>query len=181
MSFCSKNDCTKDHSQMALRWGFASSGRIAHDFINAIGTLKIGEHDVVAVADPFVNLAEELAKRFRVPKFYDNFLQLAQDPDVEIVHVGALNNKHYEVAILMLQHGKHVLVEKPMCMNAKQVQHLIALAKQKSVFLMEGLWPRFLPCYELLRQKLKNQTVGDVKSIDIEFGNSAMNENERVM
>ncbi len=166
---------------MALRWGFASSGRIAHDFINALGTLKKGDHEVVAVADPYGNMAEDLSKRFRVPKFYTNFLQLAQDPSVEIVHVGSLNPMHFEIAMMMLEHGKHVLVEKPMCTNAKQVQKLIALAKQKNVFLMEGLWPRFLPCYDLLRQKLKDKVIGDIKAIEIEFGNSEMNRNERIM
>lgn len=166
---------------MALRWGFASSSRIAHDFINALKTLKEDEHQVVAVADPLIKFAEDLAKQFNVPKFYDNFLDLAKDPNVEIVHVGALNTKHFEVAKIMLEHGKHVLVEKPMCMNAKQVQKLITLAKQKNVFLMEGMWARFLPNYQYVRQQLKDGAIGDVQSIEVEFGNSAMAGNERVM
>lgn len=149
---------------MALRWGFASSGRIAHDFINALGTLKEGEHKVVAVSI-----------------FYDNFLELAQDPNVEIVHVGALNPKHFAVAQLMLEHGKHVLVEKPMCTNARQVQKLISLAKQKNVFLMEGVWARFLPSYQYIRQQLKNGTIGDIQSIEVEFGNSAMGGFDRIV
>jgi len=166
---------------MALRWGFASSGRIAHDFINALGTLKEGEHKVVAVADPMVKFAEDLAKQFNVSIFYDNFLELAQDPNVEIVHVGALNPKHFAVAQLMLEHGKHVLVEKPMCTNARQVQKLISLAKQKNVFLMEGVWARFLPSYQYIRQQLKNGTIGDIQSIEVEFGNSAMGGFDRIV
>ncbi|XP_037041681.1 trans-1,2-dihydrobenzene-1,2-diol dehydrogenase-like [Bradysia coprophila] len=166
---------------MALRWGFASSSRIAHDFINAIGTLNDGEHEIVAVADPIIKFAEDLAKQFDVPKFCDNFLELAQDSNVEIVHVGALNTKHFEIAKLMLEHGKHVLVEKPMCMNAKQVQKLISLAKQKNVFLMEGVWARFLPNYHYVRQQLKNGIIGDIQSIEIEFGNSAMAGYDRIV
>lgn len=166
---------------MALKWGFASSSRIAHDFINAIGTLKKDEHQVVAVADPIVKFAEDLAKQFNVPKFYDNFLDLAKDPNVEIVHIGALNTKHFEVAQLMLEHGKNVLVEKPMCMNAKQVQKLISLAKQNNVFLMEAVCSRFLPSYQYIQQQLKDETIGDIQSVEIEFGNSAITEYERVV
>ncbi|KAG4070352.1 hypothetical protein HA402_006494 [Bradysia odoriphaga] len=108
-------------------------------------------------------------------------MELAQDSNVEIVHVGALNTKHFEIAKLMLEHGKHVLVEKPMCMNAKQVQKLISLAKQKNVFLMEGVWARFLPNYHYVRQQLKNGLIGDVQSIEIEFGNSAMAGYDRIV
>lgn len=165
---------------MALRWGFASSSRIAHDFINAITTLNKGDHEVVAVADPLINFAEDLAKRFGVPKFYGSFLELAQDPNVEIVHVGALNPKHYEVAKMMLEHSKHVMVEKPMCTNAKQVQALITLAKQKNVFLMEGVWPRFLPSYDFIRKQIQDGKLGDILSVDVEFGNKAMSGFERI-
>lgn len=88
---------------MALKWGFACAGKIAHDYLNAMGTLNKGDHEVVAICDPMVHQAEDLAKLYGIPKYYSTFLELAQDPDVEVVHVAALNPKHFEVAMLMLQ------------------------------------------------------------------------------
>lgn len=124
---------------MALKWGFACAGKITQDYINAMQTLEKGHHEVVAVAEPmFMQQAEDLARKFNIPKCYKTFLELAQDPDVEIVHVGSLHPWHLEISILMLNHGKHVLCQKPMCMNEKQARQLIDYARQKKLFLTEG-------------------------------------------
>lgn len=72
---------------MALKWGMASAGKISHDFVTALGTLNESDHQVVAVTDPFCS-PKEFADRFTIPKAYNSYLELAQDPDVEVVHVG---------------------------------------------------------------------------------------------
>lgn len=124
---------------MALKWGFACAGKITQDYLNAMQTLEPGHHEVVAIAEPmFIHQAKDFARKFNIPKCYSTFLELAQDPDVEIVHVGALNPMHLEVSLLMLQHGKHVLCQKPLCMNEKQARQLIEFARQKNLFLVEG-------------------------------------------
>lgn len=164
---------------MALKWGIACAGRISHDFIKAIGTLNKEDHEVVAVADPYENFAENLAKKLNIPNAYRTFLELAQDPNVEIVQVGSLNPQHYEIARLMLTHGKHVLVQKPLCMNEKQVRKLVELAKEKNVFLAEGMWSRMLPSYQYIRKQIKSGKLGEIVSVDIEFGNNVMGGLER--
>lgn len=165
---------------MALKWGFAAAGRIANDYIKAMGTLDKNDHQIVAVADPIISLAEDTAKRFDIPKAYGSFLELAQDPNVEVVHVGSLNPHHFEIALLMLQHGKHVLVQKPMCMNEKQVRKLIAVAKEKNLFLTEGMWSRMLPSYQYIRKQIQDGKLGEILSVDFEFGNNEMGGMERV-
>lgn len=136
-----ESDCNYYYNalKMALKWGFACAGKITQDYINAMQTLENGHHEVVAVAEPmFVHQAKDVARKFNIPKCYSTFLELAQDPDVEIVHVGSLHPWHLEVSLLMLQHGKHVLCQKPMCMNEKQARQLIDYARQKKLFLAEG-------------------------------------------
>lgn len=123
---------------MALKWGIAAAGLICHDFVNAIGTLDKDDHQVVAVAARDVDRAQEFAERFDISKAYGSYLELALDCDVEIVYIGVLIPQHLEVAMLMLDHGKHVLCEKPMCLNEKQVRILTSYAKRKGLFLMEG-------------------------------------------
>lgn len=159
---------------MALKWGIVSAGKVAHDFINALGTLQEGTHEVVAVAARDLIRAKDVAKRFNVQKAYGTYLELAQDPNIEVVHIGVLNRQHYEVTHMMLSHGKHVLVEKPMCINEKQVKKLIELSTKMNLFMMEGIWSRFFPSYQYIRQQIKNGALGDVLCVEADFGNGAV-------
>jgi dihydrodiol dehydrogenase / D-xylose 1-dehydrogenase (NADP) len=70
---------------------------------------------------------------------YGSYAELCADPGVDVVYVATIHLLHFEHIALALSHGKHVLVEKPMAMNAKQTATVIALAKSKNLFLMEGL------------------------------------------
>lgn len=155
---------------MALKWGFAGGSRIAHDYMNALGTLPAGQHEVVAIAEPIL-MEQALCKQFNVPKCYSTFLELAQDPNVEIVHVGVLNPYHLEVSILMLEHGKHVLCQKPLCMNEKQARKLIEYAEKKKVFFTEGVWSRSFPAYHYIREQIQSGKLGDIETVVVEFGN----------
>lgn len=165
---------------MALKWGIASSGRAAHDFVNAIGTLDQDQHQVIAIGARDLSRAQEFAKRFGIPKAHGSYLELAQDPNVAVVYVGTLNPQHLEVAQLMLEHGKHVLVEKPLCLNKKQAQKLIAYAKQKGLFLMEAIWSRFFPSYQYVRQQIQNGALGDIVSVEAEFGFASLVNKDRL-
>lgn len=156
---------------MALKWGIVSVGNISHDFVNALSTLNTDEHKVVAVAARDLDRAEKFAKLFDIPQFYGNYSELAQDPDIEVVYIGTLHMQHLNISMLMLDRGKHVLCEKPLCMNEKQVRQLTAFAKEKKLFLMEGIWSRCFPSYQYVRNQIVNGKLGEIQSIEIEMGN----------
>lgn len=166
---------------MALKWGIASAGSIAHDFVNALGTLNKDDHQVVAVAAQDLSRAQEFAQRFDIPNAYDTYLKLAQDPNVEIAYIGNLIPHHFGVAKLMMDHGKHVLVEKPMCLNEKQASKLVSYAKQKNLFLMEGIWSRFFPSYQYIRKQIEDGKLGDIISVDASFCDGSLSNLERLM
>lgn len=155
---------------MALRWGIASAGKISHDFVNAVGTLPATDHRVVAVAARDQTKADEFAKLHAIDNAYEGYDKLARDPNVEVVYVGMLNPQHYEVALLMLNSGKHVLCEKPLCMNEKQVAALLAVAKERQLFLMEAIWSRLFPAYQFVRQQIRSGAIGQVLEVNVEFG-----------
>lgn len=155
---------------MALRWGVAAAGNISFDFVNALTTLKEDEHQVVAVAARDLNRAQEFADGFDIPNVYGNYLELAKDPNVEIVYVGVIHIQHLNVASMMLEHGKHVLCEVPMGINQKQVQKLVALAKEKNLFLIEGIWTGHFPAYRHVHQQIQNGALGEIQSVDIDCG-----------
>lgn len=87
------------------------------------------------------------------------------------MYVGVINPQHFEVAKLMFENGKHVLLEKPMCMNTKQAKELIELAQRKRLFLMEAIWSRFFPSYKYVAEQIKYGKLGEIKSVETEFGN----------
>lgn len=80
---------------------------------------------------------------------YGSYEELVADPQVDVVYIGTLHTTHFEHSVLALTHGKHVLVEKPMAMNAKQAREVIALAKEKQLFFMEGRWSLMDGCMPL--------------------------------
>lgn len=165
---------------MALKWGISSAGRISNDFVNAVGTLNEAEHQVIAVAARDLNRAKEFAERFCIPKAYSSYLELAEDPEVEVVYIGTLHPKHLEVGLLMLEHGKHVLCEKPLCMNEKQVRELVTYAKQKNLFLMEAIWSRLFPSYQYVRQQIQSGKLGEILSVDVDFGFARLADVDRI-
>lgn len=155
---------------MALKWGIATAGKISHDFATAVGTLPESDHQLVAVAARDLERAKEFAELHKIQQAYKGYDGLAKDPNVDIVYVGNLNPQHYEVSMLMLEHGKHVLVEKPMCMNSKQAKKLIDFARSKKLFLMEAIWSRFFPSYEYVRKQIQSGALGDIVEVNVEFG-----------
>ncbi|KAJ6644319.1 Trans-1,2-dihydrobenzene-1,2-diol dehydrogenase [Pseudolycoriella hygida] len=155
---------------MALKWGIASAGKISHDFVTAIGTLPDTDHQVVAVAARDLNRAKDFAKLHNIENYYGTYAELANDPNVEVVYIGVLNPQHFSVAMLMLEHGKHILCEKPLCMNEKEAGKLVAFAQQQKLFLMEAIKSRFYPSYELMRKQIEDGRLGKIQEVHATVG-----------
>ena len=106
----------------------------------------------------------------QINKAFGSYEELAKDKQVQVVYIGTINTKHLPVAQLMLEHGKHVLIEKSLAINSKQVNQLINLAKKNNLFLMEALWSRFLPSHQFVKQQISSGVIGDVKHVFTNFG-----------
>lgn len=155
---------------MTTKWGIASAGLISHDFATAVATLPANEHKLVAVAARDPMRAKEFATRHNIPHVHSSYEELARNADVEVVYIGTINPYHYEVSKLMLEHGKHVLCEKPLCMNQLDTTALLKLAKEKKLFFMEAIWSRFFPSYEFVQKQLSAGVIGDVVQLNVDFG-----------
>ncbi|XP_010766071.1 GDP-fucose protein O-fucosyltransferase 2-like isoform X1 [Notothenia coriiceps] len=111
---------------MATRWGICSAGKISHDFTVALRTLAPESHKVVAVAARDVKHAEEFAKKHNIPRVYGSYDELAKDPDIDVVYIGTIHPYHLATGKLFMKSKKNVLIEKPLAMNLREVQELIA-------------------------------------------------------
>ncbi|XP_074029705.1 trans-1,2-dihydrobenzene-1,2-diol dehydrogenase [Leptinotarsa decemlineata] len=155
---------------LILKWGVAGAGRISHDFVNATQTYPSSSHEFVAVAARSQSSADKFAKDHGIPKSYEGYEALAQDKDVDIVYVGNLNPQHFETTKLMLNHGKHVLCEKPLTLNEKQTRKLYEIAQEKKLFLMEAVWSRCFPAYLEARRLMDSGEIGEVLFASVNFG-----------
>ncbi|CAL1276547.1 unnamed protein product [Larinioides sclopetarius] len=123
---------------MATKWGVISSGKISHDFVTAVQSIpESGQHEFVAIAARNLDSAKEFATSHNIPRAYGSYEELAKDPDIEVVYIGTVASHHFVVGKLMLEHGKHVLMEKPFTLNLKQTKTLIEIARREKRFLME--------------------------------------------
>ncbi|XP_050450446.1 trans-1,2-dihydrobenzene-1,2-diol dehydrogenase-like [Cataglyphis hispanica] len=153
-----------------LRWGITSAGKIAHDFTLALRTLPANEHEIIAVAARQLSRAQDFANFHKIQKAYDDYEKLALNEDIDIVYIGVIHPQHFDIAMLMLQHGKHVLCEKPLTLNLKQTTELINYARRKKLFLMEAVWSRCFPVYDAIRKELASGNIGDIYQVIVSFG-----------
>lgn len=86
------------------------------------------------------------------------------------MYIAVLNPQHDSVARSMLENGKHCLIEPPMCMNRQQANNLMEFAKEKKLFLMEGIWSRFFPSYQFLRNAIQDGSLGELKEVEVSMG-----------
>ena len=94
----------------------------------------------MAVTGRELQKAQEFAKKHEIPKFYNSYETLASDSQVDVVYIGITTHCHYEATKVFLNAGKSVLCEKPLGMNLKQTEEMIALAQSKKLFLMEAIF-----------------------------------------
>lgn len=145
---------------MAYTWGFLGASGIANTMANdfALANIKIG-----AVAARDLSRAQAFADTHGIEKVYGSYEDLVNDPDIDIIYVSTLNHVHLEHALLAINAGKHVLVEKPFAMNQLEAKAIQAAAKENNVFAMEAMWTRFLPSHIELQKVVESGVLGDIR------------------
>ncbi|MDN4502346.1 Gfo/Idh/MocA family oxidoreductase [Alteromonadaceae bacterium BrNp21-10] len=153
---------------MQIKWGIIGPGRIAQTFTDAL--LNGTDGQLVAVASSNLERAQSFAKKNNVAKVASSYQALANDPNIDVIYIAATHNFHFEHAIMCLQAGKHLLIEKPITINAQQAQEIVDLATSKQCFVMEALWTRFLPSCQQAKQWLDAGEIGELQSVQSSIG-----------
>ena len=151
-----------------IRWGILGCGRIARKF--AADLKYVHDAELVAVGSRSRTTAEEFIKDFPAKYAHDSYEALAANPEVDIIYVASPHGLHHEHTLLCLQHKKAVLCEKAFAINSKQAREMIDMAKKQNVFLMEALWTKFMPHYNITMQMIRDGKLGDLKSVLVNFG-----------
>jgi len=149
-------------SDGTIRWGILGTG-----FIAGLQTKDLKENGftVQAVGSRSLESSESFAGEYGVATAHGSYEDLVADPLVDVVYVATPHPFHHENALLALNAGKHVLVEKAFTMNARQAQDIVDLAESKGLVALEAMWTRFLPHMIRLRDIIASGTIGEVRKV----------------
>jgi predicted dehydrogenase len=154
-----------------LNWGLIGAGEIARVFANGMRFSRTGR--ILAVASQTPGKSASLARDFGVPKHYASYEALLADREVEGVYISTIHPFHARWTIEAARAGKHVLVEKPMAMNAAEAAAMIGAARANDVFLMEAFMYRCHPQTQKLAEMVRSGAIGKVKMIRSTFSFAA--------
>ena len=154
-----------------VQWGIVGTGNIATQF--AQGLQQVEHAKISAVASRSIDSANEFARRFDIPKRYGSYEEMANDDSLDIIYIGVPHPQHYENVMRFLEAGRAVICEKPLGVNAAQAEQMVAKAREKNVFLMEGMWTRFFPAYKQALSWVQSGRIGQPKMLQASFGYDA--------
>jgi predicted dehydrogenase len=154
--------------KQVIRWGILGPGAISEAFARALA--EAAEADLVAVGSRDADRARAFAREHGVRRAHGSYLALAEDPDIDAIYIGTPHACHEEHTVLCLSHGKHVLCEKPLAINAAQAGRMIRAAREHDRLLMEAMWTRFLPSLGQVRQVLASGRIGEPRTLTADFG-----------
>ena len=152
-------------SEKRWRWGVLSTANIGRTrFIPALQSMPNVE--VVAVASRNLQAAEVFAQECGIPRAYGSYQELLEQPDIDIVYNPTPNHLHVPLSIQALEHGKHVLCEKPIALTTGELEQLVQAQQQYPLArVMEGFMYRFHPQWRYICELIRDQIIGEVTHV----------------
>ncbi len=148
-----------------VRMGVIGCGRIARRFVPE--AKYVSGVNVECVYNPRIASAKAFAEEFELNRYYDELEAFWED--VDAVYIASPHQTHYEYIKAALEHGKHVLCEKPMVLCGKEAEELFELAKEKECILMEAIKTAYCPGFAQLLNIVKSGTIGEIRDVEATF------------
>jgi len=151
-----------------MNWGIIGYGEITPSFIEGLDQATNAK--LIAIASKSAHKYLDKKELYKNINYYKSYKKLIALDSIDIIYIATTNNLHYQNTKLVLDSGKHCLCEKPFTPSENETQRLITLAKNKGLFLMEGMWTRFLPAYRKFIELLDKSSIGRPKLLKVDFG-----------
>ena len=161
-----------------LRVGIVGAGWIAEKAAITLNGLDTCE--AYAIGSRSQEKAEAFRQKWNMQKAYGSYAALIADPDVDLVYVATPHSHHYDVTREALLADKPCLVEKAFMANHRQASEIVALARQRQVFLAEAIWTRYQPAVGIVRRLIADGRIGTPRLITATLGYS-MGQKPRIM
>ncbi len=143
------------------------AGSIAKSMCRTIRGMKEAGRPVelYAIASRSQEKADAFAKEQGVCKAYGSYEAMLSDPEVHLVYIATPHSHHAEQMKLCIEHGKAVLCEKAFTANLHQAEEVLALAKEKGVYVAEAIWPRYMPSRQMINDLLAEGVIGEPRML----------------
>lgn len=149
------------------QWGIIGLGNIAHEFAEHFDQET---SELAAVASRTIDKAEPFAQRYHIPKAYGSYQEMLNDQEIDIIYIAVPNRQHSQHIMEALAANKHVLCEKAITMNKKELTEAMKLAEEKNLVLAEAMTIFNMPLYQQLRSLIDTNKLGALKMIQAPFG-----------
>lgn len=143
--------------------GIIGAGWIAEKMAEALAPME--DYCVYAIASRSIGKATEFAGRWNIPKAYGSYEDMVKDNDVDLVYIATPHSHHFPHAMLALNAGKPVLVEKAFTANAAEAEELIETARSKGLFITEAIWTRYMPLSHKIKEIMESGIIGKPRVI----------------
>lgn len=153
---------------VAQRWGIVGAGAISRTVVADLQSCAGAE--VVAIQSRDAEKAARFAAEFGISTSTGSLDELLADASIDAVYIATPFATHHAIARQAILARKHVLVEKPMAMNASEVEDLFALAAEQERFLMEAMWMKFNPAFRRLHAEIAAGRIGTPRAVRASFG-----------
>ena len=132
--------------------------------------LKKNGRNIDAVGNRTHEKAVAFAEKYGIKKVYDNYNDMFTDPDIDVIYITTPHNTHIDFMRRAIENGKHILVEKSITLNSRELDEAIALADKKGVVIGEAMTIYHMPIYKKLKEILESGKLGKVNLITMNFG-----------
>lgn len=149
-----------------LNWAILGTGVIANEAARAMS--KMGGR-LYAVGNRTYDKAVAFAEKYGIEKVYDSIDDMFRDPDADIIYITSPHNTHYGFMKRALENGKHILVEKSITLNSRELDEMIALARDRGLIMGEAMTIWHMPLYREL-WRIVGSELGRVQMITVNFG-----------
>lgn len=152
----------------ALRFGILGAARIAPNALIKPARV-VSNVEIIAVAARDKNKAATFAQLHNIPRVFDSYDALVNDPNVDAIYNPLPNSLHYEWTIRALRAGKHVLCEKPIASNAREAEEMARVADETGRVLMEAFHYRYHPLAQRVQEIVVGGELGTVRELEANF------------
>ena len=150
-----------------MKWAVLGTGVIANEMAAA---MKKNGGNIYAVGNRTYPKAVAFAEKYGIGKVYNDMNEMFTDPEVDIIYITTPHNTHIDFMRKAIRNGKHILVEKSMTLNSRELDEAMSLAKEKGVVIGEAMTIYHMPIYKKLREILDSGKLGNVNLITMNFG-----------
>lgn len=158
--------------------GIIGAGHIAEKAARTLAAMD--DMRCLAIGSRSLEKAQAFAAQFGVERSYGSYAELLADPDVQLVYIAVPHSHHFGVAKDAVLAGKPCLIEKSFMLNAVEAATLLALAREKGVFVAEAIWPRYMPVRQMAREILASGIIGKPTMVTATLGYD-VSDKERVL